>query len=102
MEFLRDLSIIIAGGFIVVWLLVLTVIAVVIYRKVSGTLTAIGQTAQSAQESSRAIRDKLVNVNPGYKVAAVGIGKLGSFFFRSIGRLMKSTVKNKGDSANGK
>ena len=103
-EFLRDISIIIAGGVITVWLLVLAIAAVVLYKKVSGALTAVKQTAKTAQEKTRAIGDELANANLGHNAAAVGvgIGKLGGFLLRSMVRWMKSTTRNKGASQNDK
>ena len=100
--FLRDLSIIIAGGVITLWLFVLTIVLLVVYKRVNTTLGAIKQAAHNARDSSTAIRDKLVSGGRGYDLAAMGIGTLGKLLFWSVRRRKKDTTENKGASTNGK
>ncbi len=100
--FLRDLSIIIAGGVITLWLFVLTIVLLMVYKRVNTTLGAIKETAYNARDSSKAIRDKLVNGDRRYGIAAMGIGTLAKFLFRSRKRRKKDTAESKGASTNGK
>ena len=80
-EFLRDLSIIIAVGVGGVLLLILTVAALALYKKLSRTLSALQGTAENAQEGSRALLDNVIKPVAGNAAASYGAGRAASFLF---------------------
>ena len=82
-EFLRDLSIIIVGSALVVWLLVMAVIAILVYKKLNAALASVKQSARNIQESSQAVKDSLAGKNPVFRIAAAGVGKAIGLLFRA-------------------
>ena len=93
-EFLRDLSIIIAVGMSGILLLVLTVVALMLYKKLSRTLAAIQGAAENAQEGTKAILDKFIKPAAGNTAASFGVGRIAGFIFG----LMKSRKSKKDKS----
>ncbi len=83
-EFLRDLSIIIAVGVSSVSLLILTVAALALYKKLSRTLNALQGTAQNVQEGSRALLDNVIKPVTGNAAASHGAGRAAGFLFGFI------------------
>ena len=53
-ELLRDLSIIVIGVVVTVWSLILAIVVLVVYKRVSGAARAIRQTARGVQEKTKA------------------------------------------------
>ena len=85
-EFLRDLSIIIAGTAMVIWLLVMATIAIMVYKKFNAALVAVRSTAHSLQEGGMAIKDSFAGKNPLFGIAAAGFGK-------AIGAMVRGAFK---------
>lgn len=101
-EFLRDLSIIIAVGMSGVLLLVLTLVALMLYKKVSRTLTAIQGAAESAQQGSKAILDKIIKPATGNTAASFGVGRIAGFVFGLLKSRNSKKDKSKKDSKDSK
>ena len=80
-EFLRDLSIIIAVGVGGISLFILTVAALVLYKKLNRTLSALQGTAENAQEASRALLDNVIKPVTGNAAASHGAGRAAGFLF---------------------
>ena len=73
-EFLRDLVIVIAGAALVLWLIVMAIIAILLYRKVSAVLTLARSALASIQDGSKAIREALsLRARGGIMGAATGV-----------------------------
>ena len=82
-EFLRDLSIVIASGVLVLSLLVMVVIALLLYKKLNAVLLAVRQTAANMQESAQAVRNSFTGRNPLLGLATAGLGKAMGVLFRA-------------------
>jgi hypothetical protein len=85
-EVIRDISIIIAGGALVLWLLVMATIAVLVYKKINAALSAVRHSAQNLAEGGQAIKESFVGKNPLFGIAAAGLGKAVGGLFRSTFR----------------
>ena len=99
-EFLRDLSVIIAVGIGTVLLLTLTIVSVMIYRKLTITLTALQRTAQNAQEGSKAILDKVVKPMTGNATASYGAGQVAGFLLGFFKRRNPKGGRKSGGGSN--
>ena len=85
-EFLRDIFIIIAGGALLLWSLVMVIIAILVYKKLNAALFAVRNTAHNLSESGQAVRDSFAGKNPLFGIAAAGLGKAISSLVRSTFR----------------
>lgn len=85
-EFIRDIAIIIAGGALALWLLVMGVIAVLVYKKINAALAAVRHSAQNLAEGGQALKDSFAGKNPLLGIAAAGVGK-------ALGGLLRSTFR---------
>ena len=85
-EFLRDLFIVIAGAALVIWLLVMGIIAILIYKKFNAALLAVRNTAHNLQEGGQAFKDSFSGKNPLFGIAAAGLGK-------AIGAMVRSAFR---------
>ena len=85
-EFIRDISIIIAGAALVLWLLVMVTIAILLYKKINAALSAVRHSAHNLAEGGQALRDSFAGKNPLFGIAAAGLGK-------AIGGLLRSTFR---------
>ena len=101
-EFLRDLAII-TSGVVVVWLLVITVIVILVFKRASAILTAVKNSVHNIQERSRALKDTLTGRSPLFSSAASGLGKLAGFLLRAaVGRRANPNArKRKEDTTDG-
>lgn len=85
-EVIRDISIIVAGAALVVWLLVMAAIAVLVYKKINAALSAVRHSAHNLAEGGQAIRESFAGKNPLFGIAAAGFGKAISVLLRSTFR----------------
>ena len=85
-EFIRDISIIVAGFTLVLSLLVMIIIALLIYKKINAALSAVRHSAHSLAEGGQALKESFAGKNPLFGIAAAGLGKAVGGLFRSTFR----------------
>lgn len=85
-EFIRDLSIIVAGGALVLWLLLMGIIAILVFKKLNAAIAAARNAAHNLSEGGQSIKDSFAGKNPFFGIAAAGVG-------RAISSLVRSTFR---------
>lgn len=85
-EFLRDISIIVAAVAVVLWTVVMVTVAILVYKKLNAALYAARSAAHNLSESGQAVRDSFAGKNPFFGIAAAGLGKAISSIVKSAFR----------------